>query len=282
MKRFTFSSVFLPLCALGLSLALCLGGCSRERQVFPKTGVWVSDDAELLLTDSVMLYFEKQPGGSILAMVRLGSVAEDCGVFSPDTVVRGKIPAGFHIGEPDAEGITVNGKRLVKAEDVETCPPYDMQPATDPASVGDRLTEWRLGVTGGFDPETGDIVVEANTRGNMFIYHILHGMYYVRAAKAANTDKGTLFHQNIRVMKNPNTGENSLYFAEGNRDFVLHELEVDPTAFDPNACHFSPDGGIYWSYISHTPDRILLNGCGETYQVDRQLKKNDNLYEWIR
>ncbi|MDO4164454.1 MAG: hypothetical protein Q4D56_08735 [Bacteroides sp.] len=228
-----------------------------------------------------MLYFERLSDSSAMAMVRVADWTEDCTIFSRDTIVRTAIPADFKIGKATDNEITVNGKTLLKAEAIKTCEPYDMTPATTPTTIGKRLTEWRLGVKFVFDARSGDIALEANTRENMFIYYILNGMYYLRAAKVANTDKGTLFFQNIRLMKNPNTRENTVYFAPNNSDIVLRELEVDMGAFDPNTCHFSPDGGIYWSYVSHTPDEIILNGCGEVYHIIRQTAAADNLYEWI-
>ncbi|MBQ9076904.1 MAG: hypothetical protein IJY31_03575 [Muribaculaceae bacterium] len=62
----------------------------------PQTGVWVGDDAELLMTDKVMMYFEKQPDGDVVAMVRVDSVAEDCARVSRDTIVRSSIPEEFN------------------------------------------------------------------------------------------------------------------------------------------------------------------------------------------
>lgn len=263
-----------------LLFALCISACNRVTSI--QTGVWVSDNAELLMTDSLTLYFEKQSDSSVVAIVKVKNHAEEYAVFSLDTVVRSAIPDSFKIEQTDGNEISVNGNTLVKVEDVETCSPYDMPAAIDSSSIADRLTEWRLGINFGFDEESGDIIVEANTNENMFIYYIHNGMYYLRAAKIANVNKGTLFFQNIRLMKNPNTKENTMYFAKNNRDILLNELKVDMEAFNPDNCYFSPDGGIYWSYVSHTPDQIVLNGCGEIYQVNRQLAADDGLFEWIK
>ena len=270
-----------------LILGLCVGiflACNRTSHttILPQTGVWVSDDAELLLTDSVMLYFEKQSDSTVLGVVRVKDLAEDYALFKRDTVFRSSIPADFQVGEITGNTITVNGKSLTKAEEVTTCAPYDMSSLTDMSSIADRLTEWRCGVSVGFDAETNNIYVEANTSENMFIYCIMNGMYYVRAARIANTSKGTLFFQNIRVMKNSNTGENTIFSAPDNKDIVLGDLEVNMSAFKADGCYFSSDGGIYWSYVSHTADQIVLNGCGETYYVNRQTTDKNQLYEWIK
>lgn len=247
-----------------------------------QTGVWVGDDAELLMTDKVMMYFEKQPDGDVVAMVRVDSVAEDCARVSRDTIVRSSIPEEFNIKYLTGGEVEVNGHKLTKAEDVRMCSPYDMSFAVDSSSIADRLTEWRMGVTVGYDNESKDIVVEANTPSNMFIYYILNGMYYLRAARIKNVNEGTLFYQNIRVMKNPNTMENTLYFSPNNKEEVLNDLKINMDGFNPDACYFDPNGGIYWSYVSHTPDQIILNGCsGDTYYINRRVADDENVFEWI-
>lgn len=113
----------------------------------------------------------------------------------------------------------------------------------------------------------------------MFIYMVNQSMVYIRAAAARNNNHGTLFFQNIRMMKNHNTGEYTMYIEPNNLKRSLDDLEIDNTKFQPNSCTFNPDGGIYWSLISFEPDTILINGCGETYKVERP-KLGSNL-EWI-
>lgn len=260
--------------------AMCLATCTAARA--QHTGVWASDNAELLMTDSITLYFERLADDKIAVMAKIGSMAEEYTIFSKDTVIRGDIPAEFRICQPADNEIHVNSEKLIKVEDVETCPPYEMPTATDRSSIGERLKEWRLGVKASMDKTTGDIYVEANTNENMFVYMIDNGMYYLRAAKTANVNEGTLFYQNIRLMKNPNTKENTVYFAGNNLEIMQKRLEPDIQAFNPDACYFSPDGGIYWSYVSHTADRIVINGCGELYYVDRPSVSHDQMYEWIK
>lgn len=260
--------------------AMCLATCTEAEA--QHTGVWASNNAELLMTDSVTLYFERLADDRVAVMAKVGNTAGEYTIFSKDTVIRGEIPEGFKIGQPADDGICVNGEKLLKVEDVETCAPYEMPEATDMNSIGQRLREWRLGVKASTDKAAGDIYVEANTNENMFIYMIANGMYYLRAAKTANVNEGTLFFQNIRLMKNPNTGENSVYFAGNNLEILQNELVPDMQAFNPNACYFSPDGGIYWSYVSHTADQIVINGCGELYYVNRPSASQDQLYEWIK
>lgn len=83
------------------------------------------------------------------------------------------------------------------------------------------------------------------------------------------------------MMKNLNTGEYTMQIVPNNFGITKNDLEIDNSKFKPDACTFNPDGGIYWSLISFTSDRILLNGCGETYNVDRP-EKDYPLNEWIK
>ena len=133
------------------------------------------------------------------------------------------------------------------------------------------------------DKTTNDIDAAVNTPRNMFVYNIENGMYYLRAARIENVNEGTLFYQNIRLMKNPNTKERTVYFSPNNQNEVLGALEINLDGFKPGTCYFDPNGGIYWSYMSHTPDQIILNGCGgDTYYINRKLAGDKNMFEWIK
>lgn len=271
-------------CLYALLVAICMLACKDNNTVNEcQTGVWVSDKAELLLTDKIMMYFEKQSDDAVMAMIKVDSIAEDCTLFSKDTIIRQSIPENFAIKHISSNEIMANGQKMVKAETVEMCEPYDMIAATDSNVLADRLTEWRLGATVGFNKETKEIAVEVNTPKNMFIYYIAGGMYYLRAARIENVNEGTLFYQNIRLMKNPNTQERTVYFSQNNQSEVMGGLEINIDGFKPEACYFDPNGGIYWSYTSHTPDQIILNGCaGDTYYINRRKADDKNMFEWIK
>lgn len=271
-------------CLYALLVAICMLACKDNNTANEcQTGVWVSDKAELLLTDKIMMYFEKQSDDAVMAMIKVDSIAEDCTLFSKDTIIRQSIPENFAIKHISSNEIMANGQKMVKAETVEMCEPYDMIAATDSNVLADRLTEWRLGATVGFNKETKEIAVEVNTPKNMFIYYIAGGMYYLRAARIENVNEGTLFYQNIRLMKNPNTQERTVYFSQNNQSEVMGGLEINIDGFKPEACYFDPNGGIYWSYTSHTPDQIILNGCaGDTYYVNRRKADDKNMFEWIK
>ena len=271
-------------CLFVLLIAICMLACKGGNDANEcQTGVWVSDKAELLLTDKIVMYFEKQSDDAVLAMIKVDSIAEDCTLFSKDTIIRQSIPENFAIKYISSNEIMVNGQKMVKAETIQMCEPYDMIAATDSNNIADRLTEWRLGATVGVDKKTKDIVVEVNTPKNMFIYHILNGMYYLRAARIENVNEGTLFYQNIRLMKNPNTEERTVYFSQNNLSEVMGRLEINMDGFKPETCYFDPNGGIYWSYTSHTSDQIVLNGCaGDTYYINRRKADDKNMFEWIK
>lgn len=72
-----------------------------------------------------------------------------------------------------------------------------------------------------------------------------------------------------------------MHIKPDNLVFAKNDLEIDNSKFQPNACTYNPDGGIYWSLISFESDNILLNGCGETYQVPRPTK-DTGFMEWIQ
>ena len=274
----------LVICFCTLIIAICTCACESNNDVIEhQTGVWVSDKAELLLTDKIMMYFEKQSDDAVLVMLKVDSITEDCTLFSKDTIIRQSIPEDFAMKHISSNEIIVNGQKMVKAETIEMCEPYDMTAANDSNALADRLTEWRLGAWVKVDKTTNDIDAAVNTPRNMFVYNIENGMYYLRAARIENVNEGTLFYQNIRLMKNPNTKERTVYFSPNNQNEVLGALDINLDGFKPGTCYFDPNGGIYWSYMSHTPDQIILNGCGgDTYYINRKLAGDKNMFEWIK
>lgn len=217
----------LVICFCTLIIAICTCACESNNDVIEhQTGVWVSDKAELLLTDKIMMYFEKQSDDAVLVMLKVDSITEDCTLFSKDTIIRQSIPEDFAMKHISSNEIIVNGQKMVKAETIEMCEPYDMTAANDSNALADRLTEWRLGAWVKVDKTTNDIDAAVNTPRNMFVYNIENGMYYLRAARIENVNEGTLFYQNIRLMKNPNTKERTVYFSPNNQNEVLGALKL--------------------------------------------------------
>ena len=263
MKRLFF--VFL--------LALVIQSASFASDFSKYRGVWASNDAEAVVTDSVCMFFENTPTG-LRAFLNIPTQdIYSCTTYKDSAfVVETTKPLILTNEVKTVNGVAVKTLRIgdkvmSKVEDIITCKPYEKSRANSKSDVGKCLQEWRLGAKFGKD---GDIFMcEVNTNRHMFIYLINPNMTYIRAAATANNDNGTLFFQNIRMMRNNNTGELTSYMAPDNYNIAADNLQIDNSKFNPNACVFNPDGGIYWSLISFTADQIKINGCGETYYVNR-------------
>lgn len=242
-------------------------------------GVWASDNAEAVITDSVCIYFAKVDS-TMQATLEIPSLH----IIHQTTFDKSGTVTSLNTSSPleiikEEDEIEINGIRLKKIEEIHIVPPYEMMECKYKLDIGKCLQEWRLGVRYGVQ---GDMpYCEINTNRHMFVYMLNHNMVYIRAAATRNNNAGTLFFQNIRMMKNQNTGEYTMAIEPNNFSIANNDLEIDNSKFNPNACTFSPDGGIYWSLISYTTNQILLNGCGETYYIDRP-EINSPLNEWIK
>ena len=112
------------------------------------------------------------------------------------------------------KALRIGDKVMTKVEDIKTCKPYEKSRANSKSDIGKCLQEWRLGAKFGKD---GDVFMcEVNTNRHMFVYLINSRMIYIRAAATANNNNGTLFFQNIRMMRNKNTGEMTSYIVPYN------------------------------------------------------------------
>ncbi len=242
-------------------------------------GVWASDDAEAVITDSVCIYFAKADS-SMQATLEIPSLQliHQTTFDKNGTVTSTNPSSSLEISKADNE-ITINGRELKKVEDIQIVGPYEMMECKYRLDIGKCLQQWRLGVKYGVQ---GDMpYCEINTNRHMFVYLLNPNMVYIRAAATRNNNAGTLFFQNIRMMKNQNTGEYTTAIEPNNFSAANDDLEIDNSKFNPNTCTFSPDGGIYWSVISFEPNQILLNGCGETYHITRT-EIDAPLNEWIQ
>lgn len=242
-------------------------------------GVWASDNAEAVITDSVCIYFA-QVDSSMQATLEIPSQ----GIIHHTTFEKDGSLTSLYASSPleiikENDEIKINGSLLKKVEDIQIVAPYEMMECKYRLDIGKCLQQWRLGVR--YDVQDDMPYCEINTNRHMFIYMHNPNMVYIRAAATRNNNAGTLFFQNIRMMKNQNTGEYTMAIEPNNFSLALNDLEIDNSKFNPNSCTFSPDGGIYWSVISYTPDQILLNGCGETYHFERP-EINAPLDEWIK
>lgn len=230
-------------------------------------GVWSSDNAEAVITDSICIFFCQDDSvmTAVLEIPAAGISSKT--VFTQGGTVAttsGNSPLDMRISNGE---IAICGYSLKKVEDVKTVKPYEMPQCDFKFDVGKCLQLWRLGA--GCSLSDGMVYCEVNTNRHMFVYMVDSSMTYIRAAATRNSNLGTLFFQNIRMMKNNNTGEYTMSIHPHNYTFTRDDVEIDNSKFQPDACTFDPSGGIYWSFISSEPDLILLNGCGETYQVKR-------------
>ena len=242
-------------------------------------GVWANDSAEAVITDEVCIYFAKV-GSTMQAVLEVPSSGIfHRTVFAKDGSVTSSASQNPLKLEIKDGSLVVGEERLTKVEDIEIVAPYDMPECKSGSDAGRCLQEWRLGVR--YGGQDGMPYCEINTNRHMFVYMVNASMVYIRAAATRNNNAGTLFFQNIRMMKNQNTGEYTMSIRPDNFNIAKSDLEIDNSKFNPDACTFSPDGGIYWSLISFNPGLILLNGCGETYQVPRP-SKDTPLREWIK
>lgn len=242
-------------------------------------GVWAASNAEAVITDSVCIVYYRADSTlqTVLEIPAAGILHKT--VFAPGGSVS--FPSDvkpLEITKTDGK-IDINGITLKKVEDIETVTPYEMSKCESKLDVGKCLQEWRLGV--GYADFDGKPYCEVNTNRHMFVYMVNASMIYIRAAATRNNNNGTLFFQNIRMMKNGNTGEYTMEMMPDNYKIAKNNLEIDNSKFQKDRCTFSPDGGIYWSLISFTPGQILINGCGEIYNVDRPTPQDD-FKEWIK
>ena len=274
------SRLFTALAAL--LLAATVGAARAQETDFGKyRGVWAGMKSEAVFTDSVMMYFHRDTlSGTGYGALRVPSRGIDMlTTFAKDTILFGKTPDYRIHATPDG-ALCIGNDTLKKVESIDITQPYDMPQAATKLDIGRCLQEWQLGTV--IETSGKDVLVMVGTNRNSFMYNIGGGMVYLRAAAMLQCNEGSLFIQNIRMMKNPNTGERSNIFFYDSHEFLTNLPAIDISKFDPTRCVFAGDMFIYWSYLSHTPDEIKLNGCGETYTFQRPRKDTPELIEWIK
>lgn len=240
-------------------------------------GVWANASSELVQTDSVLIYFTRNDSLDIKSATLIipSRNVNRTTVFTPDTILMSE-------GEPlnievDGKSITVNGEPMYLIEPINVVKPYKLFEASS-FNIADCLQQWQLGTRViMLDGDYCHVMIDTNN--NSFIYMIRPEMSYIRAASLRHTNKGSVFLQNIRMMKNMNTGEYTHYSAPNNYELLRNLPDIDASKFNPNVCTFSEEG-IYWSFVSSEPRRITLNGCGEEY-IYEPATEDDDILEWI-
>lgn len=274
------SRLFTALAAL--LLAATVGAARAQETDFGKyRGVWAGMKSEAVFTDSVMMYFYNDTVSDTgYGALRVPSRGIDMlTTFAKDTILFGKTPDYRIHATPDG-ALCIGNDTLKKVESIDITQPYDMPQAATKLDIGRCLQEWQLGTV--IETSGKDVLVMVGTNRNSFMYNVGGGMVYLRAAAMLQCNEGSLFIQNIRMMKNPNTGERSNIFFYDSHEFLTNLPAIDISKFDPTRCVFAGDMFIYWSYLSHTPDEIKLNGCGETYTFQRPRKDEPGLIEWLK
>ena len=274
------SRLFTALAAL--LLAATVGAARAQETDFGKyRGVWAGMKSEAVFTDSVMMYFHRDTlSGTGYGALRVPSRGIDMlTTFAKDTILFGKTPDYRIHATPDG-ALCIGNDTLKKVEGIDITQPYDMPQAATRLDIGRCLQEWQLGTV--VNTSGNSVQVMVGTNRNSFMYNVGGGMVYLRAATMLQCNEGSLFIQNIRMMKNPNTGERSNIFFYDSHEFLTNLPAIDISKFDPTRCVFAGDMFIYWSLLSYTPDEIKLNGCGETYTFTRPRKNAPKLIEWLK
>ena len=258
----------------------CLVNARTKTNFSSYRGVWSNDYAEAVITDSICIFYCKEDS-TMKAYLEIPTAGISSNtVFSKDgTITTTSSNPPLDILKKNG-GIVICGQSMKKVEEIQTVKPYEMPQCHSKFDIGKCLQYWRLGSQYEYDMSDGNIYCEINTNRHMFIYMVSSSITYFRAAATRNNNLGTLFFQNIRMMKNNNSGEYTMYIHPHNYTFTKSNIEIDDSKYNPNSCVFDLNGGIYWSFISSEPDLILLNGCGETYNVKRP--RFDSKLEYIK
>lgn len=278
--------------------ALLLFGCNPKNlttDLSPYHGVWANADCELVQTEKYTLFFERN-NGKISAILRQNERNGDTiyskffagFIFDMQTKEyekiapskdNAKIPIDDYFSLKDGQLKVLKAAQaqsLQLIEKLAVCPPYEM-PFANKTNVGECLQNWQLGVFEyNLDPE--NLWIEIGTNKHVYVVSTNSYGVYCRAACIRHNNHGSLFAQNIRLMINPN--EKTAEMNENNLKISAADVEINNSLFKPDVCAFEKDG-IYWSFISCTPDEIKLNGCGEVYTFARQNIDEEQVVEWF-
>jgi len=260
-------------------------------------GVWANADCELVQTEKYTLLFERNDG-KISATLRQNERSGDTiysiffagFIFDMQTKEYEKIvPSMDNVKLPvdDYFSLKDGQLKLLQASQIQTlqliekfeiCPPYEM-PIADNTNIGKCLQSWQLGVFEyNTDPENP--YIEIGTNKHTYIFAMMPNMLYCRAARIRHNDYGSVFSQNIRLMINENTSEKTAVMDDDNLKIAASDVEINNSLFKPDVCAYEKSG-IYWSFVSCTPNEIKVNGCGEVYTFGRPNIDNETVVEWF-
>ncbi len=160
-------------------------------------GVWSSDDAEAVLTDSICIFYCKADSTmqAFLEIPSAGITSKT--VFAKSgTVTTSTDNVPLFISESNGV-LNICGHSLKKVEEIKVVRPYELAQCQSKFDVGKCLQQWRLGA--GYGVSDDMVYCEINTNRHMFVYMISPSMVYIRAAATRNNNNGSLFFQNIRM-----------------------------------------------------------------------------------
>ena len=96
-----------------------------------------------------------------------------------------------------------------------------------------------------------------------------NSMIYCNSNLLASNNNGRVWDQKIRLMNHKESNQFSILFPVNCYDSYKTKLFINDSLFKKDSCNFLPGMLRYWSLDSFTDDRIVINGCGEKYTVDR-------------
>ncbi len=143
---------------------------SAATDLSPYKGVWSSNDAEAVLTDSIcILYY--QADSTMQAVLEIPSAGiSSKTVFAKDgnvTTTSGSEPIAISLVDGK---LHIGGQTLKKVEDIKIVKPYEMARCESKFDVGKCLQQWRLGAGYGISDDM--VYCEINTNRHMFVYMV--------------------------------------------------------------------------------------------------------------
>ena len=151
-------------------------------------------------------------------------------------------------------------------------------------TIGKCLTEWKLGASYFENNKNNDFTAQVITNKHSYIFTSTkwkdNKILYCRSARIKSNNEGSVFAQNIRLMKN--NKDFTARMVEDNLKVSRKNIIINNRLFDAKKCVFI-DGGeeIYWSLKEFSEDEIILNGCGEEYKFTRPTIESCG-YEYFR
>ncbi len=142
-------------------------------------GVWASDSAEAVITDSVCIYYAKVDSAmqAVLEIPSLGVSHQT--TFDADGAVTSMNTSSPLEITMAGDELRINGRALKKIEEIRIVDPYEMMECNYRLDIGKCLQQWRLGVKYGVQDDMP--YCEINTNRHIGVYMLKPGMVYIRA-----------------------------------------------------------------------------------------------------